>query len=610
MANYGEKLLDFILKKKNLYLILIIVLALVLRVNVAMNVEPLADEMNVAVRSINVHESGTINSVDQSHSFYYLTEIFYKIFGNINLITARGPSIFFGLLSILMIYLIAKKLYKSEKIALVSAFLVAISGFQLRFSLAEMDITMAFFVLLSSYCFLIALYEKKEYMYYVSSLFLGLAIAVKTFAGIWILSYLCFAIYYNYKKTEEKKIERYVNKKTIKISLIFIFIIFLIVFPTLIANYLLYKDRGIVDLQFARFLDINKEYYAGLSGIDSPFMLSQLGTGTMAGLRSFWNYDAVISLMALFGFIGLFKKYKEQHMFLFFWFLFAFLFIAGTAWLRTHFVFHTLIFSILASVFLIEIKDKITENKQKVKRFIPIALIGILIVNLWVVGGALTSQTAVTKMRNYAIDNIQENELVIVDSRLFRGRTAFIFHDKNYLEAIYFPQAYNEFGENAGGNVQRITTYFVECVKDDCGWGNIKDQPELNNSMEILVETFNKAAYEKATIYGGGGSNEMKNEEHFKIYKTDLMLNTGIFNYIKQTHTHYLYPVNWKGEIYDKYNVYNSVEDLLNDFGFLIFYITIGLEVLSPLIIFWFFYREKSSFNGSERLPESNEVVQ
>ena len=169
-----DRFLDFILKKRNLYLILIILLALILRIVVASHVEPLADEMNVAVRSINVHNSGIMNSIDESHSFYFLTEIGYKLTKYINLITARAPSIIFGLLSILLIYLIVMKLYKDEKTALISAFLVAISSFQIRFSLAEMDITMAFFILLSSYTFLSAIYDKKSYMYYLSALFLGL----------------------------------------------------------------------------------------------------------------------------------------------------------------------------------------------------------------------------------------------------------------------------------------------------------------------------------------------------------------------------------------------------------------------------------------------------
>ena len=94
----SSKFIDFLFNKRNLYLILIIILAFALRSILAANAEPLADEMSVALRSIDAHKSGTMNSIDQSHSFYFLNEIVYKISGNISLFTARFTSVFFILL--------------------------------------------------------------------------------------------------------------------------------------------------------------------------------------------------------------------------------------------------------------------------------------------------------------------------------------------------------------------------------------------------------------------------------------------------------------------------------------------------------------------------------
>jgi len=588
-SKMGDKILNFLLKKRNLYLILIILIAIFLRILVASNVEPLADEMNVAVRSINVHNSGTMNSIDESHSFYFLTEVGYKLTGYINLITARLPSILFGLLSILILYLIVLKLYKSEKIALLSAFFAAISGYQIRFSLAEMDITMAFFVLLSSYAFLSAIYDKKDYMYYISALFLGLAIAVKTFAGIWVLSYLAFGIFYVYKNKEYGK--EYLGKKGAKILLICFLIVFLTLAPIIIANYLLYKDKGIVDLQISRYFNINKEQYAGLGGIDSPFMISQLITGMKSGITSFWTYDPILSVLALFGFILTFKRYKEANLFLFFWFIFAFLFISGTAWLRTHFVFHTLIFSVFAALFIIKL-DKMF-IKKGFRYIILIAMILILMINLFVLAPQLTGKTAISKMRSYTINNIEEDSLVVVDSRVFRGRTAFIFNDRSYLEASYLPQIISQFGSE---DIQKIPikTYFIECAVDDCGWGTIKDQPDLNESMEQLVNNFREITPEKKIIYSGGEQNAEKGDAYFKIYEISLELNPSVLEEVKKTHVHYFYPVNWEGDIYDKYNIKNSFGEILNDFGFLVFYLTILFEIISMFVIIWFWRREYS----------------
>ncbi len=584
----GDKFLNFIFKKRNLYLILIILLGIILRFILAANIGPLADEMNVAIRSIDVHKSGTMNSIDQSHSFYFLNEVFYKVLGRVSLFTSRFSSIFFGILSILMIYLIVMKLYKSRKIALVACFLVAISGFQIRFSLAEMDITMAFFVLLSTYTFILALYERKDGMYYFSAVFLGLAIAIKTFAGIWVLSYLAFLIFYFIKNKEYRK--EYLSKKGVKIIVICIIIIIIAILPTLIANYLLYKDKGIVDLQMSRFLDINKDFYKGLGGIESPFMLSQLKTGLKEGFYVFWKFDAIISILAVLGFIVSFRRYKEANMLLFFWFIFVFLFISGTAWLATHFVFNTLIFSIFASLFLVKV-DRLV-RKKNMKKFLTIALIVIFIVNMWVLWPHLTSKTAISKMRSFAIDNIGENELVIVDQRVFRGRTALMFNDKAYIELLNFNAVLGSLDEIEQQEVP-VKTYFIECVPDDCGWGTIKDQSDLNQSVEEFIDNFKMLSQERAIINGGGGYGEEKGEPYFKVYETNLQMKPVIIEYAKQTHSHYFYPVGWEGDVYDRYTVYNPLDQIINKLGFFIFYVTIILEVISPLIIIWFFRRKR-----------------
>ncbi|MBI2046952.1 glycosyltransferase family 39 protein [Candidatus Pacearchaeota archaeon] len=589
-----DNLINFVFKKRNLYLILILLVGLVLRIILAANAEPLADEMNVGIRSIDVHKSGTMNSIDQSHSFYFLNEIAYKLFGGINLFTARFTSVFFGILSILMIYLIVMKLYKNEKIAIVSAFLAAISGFQIRYSLAEMDITMAFFVLLSSYMFLIAIYDSKNKMYYLSALFLALAIAVKTFAVVWGLSYIAFYLYYCSKNKEYKK--EYLSKKGLKIVIICFAIVLIFLLPTIISNYLLYKDKGIVDLQVARFLNINKGVYAGLGGIDSPFMLSQLVTGMKAGFSAFWRFDALISILAVLGFIITFKKYKDANIFLFFWFIFAFLFIAGTAWLDTHFVFNTLIFSVFASLFLVEIDTKISE-KTKFKKFLPAALIILLVFSLFVLSPYLTSKTAISKMRSFAVESISGSDLVIADQRIYRGRTAFMFNDKAYAESENINMILSQLDEKYPGMKKAVKTYFIECIPDDCGWGTIAAQPDLNQSVESMVMFFKNNSRSEKIIYGGGspGEKEQTKGGYFRVYETTLNINPLIIDAVKQTHSHYFYPVGWEGEVYDRYSIHNRIDGALNNFGFFIFYITIALEALSPLALIWLFRRNKKA---------------
>ena len=271
------------------------------------------------------------------------------------------------------------------------------------------------------------------------------------------------------------------------------------------------------------------------------------------------------------------------------WFIFAFLFISGTAWLETHFVFHTLIFSVFSALFIIKLDNLFI--KKNFRYVVPLILVLILIINLFILAPQLTSKTAISKMRSYTIGNIDKNSLVIVDSRVFRGRIAFMFNDRYYLEASYLPQIISTFG---GEGIEKvpIKTYFIECAADDCGWGTIKDQPELNRSMEQLVSDFRNFTSEKVTIYSGSGVEEIKGEPYFRVYEVNMNLNPAVLEATKQTHSHYFYPVNWEGEVYDRYNTKDSLGEILNDFGFWIFYFTIFLEVLSPFVIIWFFKRE------------------
>ena len=138
-----------------------------------------------------------------------------------------------------------------------------------------------------------------------------------------------------------------------------------------------------------------------------------------------------------------------------------------------------------------------------------------------------------------------------------------------------------------------IKTYFIVCIPDDCGWGTIAAQPELNQSVESMVMFFKNNSRSERIIYGGGSPGEKNGIPYFRVYETAIEVNPLILNAVKQTHAHYFYPVGWEGEVYDRYNTHSTGDALLNKLGFFIFYITIALEALSPLALIWLFRRNK-----------------
>jgi len=109
----------------------------------------------------------------------WLIGIGIKLFGN-NEFGWRSSSALFGSASVLLIYLIAKLLFKSEFLALSAALLMALDGLSLVMSrVALLDIFLMFFILLTFYFLL------KE-NYWLSGLAIGLGVSTKWSAAFLI----------------------------------------------------------------------------------------------------------------------------------------------------------------------------------------------------------------------------------------------------------------------------------------------------------------------------------------------------------------------------------------------------------------------------------------
>ncbi len=160
---------------KRIFLLLIIVLAFVLRfykldVYPALN----ADEASNAYDAYSLITTGmdqhghkwplTFQSFnDYKPGLYvYLTLPFVKVFG-LNEWSARIPGALLGVLSVWAIYLLVKELFKNQRLAIFSAFLLAISPWHIQFSRGGWEVNTATFFLLTGFLFLFrALDDRKE----------------------------------------------------------------------------------------------------------------------------------------------------------------------------------------------------------------------------------------------------------------------------------------------------------------------------------------------------------------------------------------------------------------------------------------------------------------
>ena len=100
----------------------------------------------------------------------YLMLPFIKVFG-LNELAARLPSLIFGVLSVLLIYLLVQELFSIPYFSLISAFFLAISPWHIHFSRGAWETNLATtFLLLGTYFFFKGLSYPKFFVFSIISL--------------------------------------------------------------------------------------------------------------------------------------------------------------------------------------------------------------------------------------------------------------------------------------------------------------------------------------------------------------------------------------------------------------------------------------------------------
>jgi len=597
--------------KTKLYLLIFIILGFFLRIIAAINLTVSADDMVFAVHAINFLGSKKLEVYDQSTSLWYsLTDLFYKIFG-VGQVGSRFSSILFGTLSILLIYLLCYEIFKNKRISLLAAFLLAISPFHIKNSLAEMDITVMFFIFLSLYLFIYGM--RRKFFLFLSPVSFGLAILTKSYSVIFIPGLFFLGLYFMKKNNFD-------NKEIIKTIILFSVILFFFVLPTLTYNYLLYKDKKIMDFQFSRHFgkylpnfDEKKarQLYGwnvgwnAKSDIEGFFFGNSIHLGGSKIPSSLYSFsfllfgDPIITIFGLFGLVMLFKR-KNLYVWIFLAvFLIPFMYIGSIAIMPKHFIFALLALTPSAAYSLNKTYEKLLEKRVKINKIFIILLLFSLIYlgSNKVTLGNFYSVSAIKQMISYK-EKIPENALIVADSRIYRGQINWMFHDRNYVEANYFPNVFKISEESPGTKIP-IGVYFIECVPDDCGWGTVLGQPEFNETMENIAKFFKNNSEISETIY----SSEEKpfylffgeRKPHFSIYKRTLALNPVVFRVIKNTHVWFLYPIGYDESIqvlFDRYNIYSSFDMLLNKICLMIIRLGLVLALLSVLFLFYIAFKK------------------
>jgi len=173
--------------------------------------------------------------------YIYLTAISEFLFG-INPFAVRLPSILAGIITIIFSYLLTKKLFKKENIAIFSAFLVAVEPWSLFVSRIALEANVALALIVSGVYFFLSGLEKKNYRLFLGFFLLGLSVWAYNAARIFT-PLLLFALALVYKK-------ELTSKKIVSIASFIMPVIFIA--PMLIqlvsnAGMARYKNLQIID---------------------------------------------------------------------------------------------------------------------------------------------------------------------------------------------------------------------------------------------------------------------------------------------------------------------------------------------------------------------------
>ncbi len=618
----------FSLSRTSKFLLLLVALGFILRLIAAINITVSADDMHFAVHAINFWHSHKLVVYDQSASlWYYITDTFYHIFG-IGQVSSRFAAVLFGSMSILVMFFFVKEFF-DERIAFIAALLVAVSPFHLRNMLAEMDAMVMFFVLLGSLYFIRAVKQDKSKLFAYSGLFLGLGILTKFYAVLFVPALLAYALTMNYHK--HKKI---ISPGVTKHLLFFLIVAGIFLIPTLTHNYLLYKDKGFMDLIFTNAWGTNANQSSILRPLLSPFVDTDAiktkgaeyyawdtGFGHGADWRGFflghsihdtasplpsgvipltyiYHADPLVAILGLLGLLYCLVKKRAYGVYALYVLIFVYSYLASRILLPKHYIFLLLILIPGAALMLEKVYVRAKHNFPKLRfRYLIFFLI---ILSLLLLAfkpssalGNFYTQSAVGQVISYS-STLPKDSLIVADSRIYRGEIHWMFAGKNYIESSYLPQILD--ASQKSGNSRAMTVYYLECVLDDCGWGTIAGQPEFNKSMEEITDFFKQQGQKVKEIRSADYQSpyfpllSQPETYHFALYKATLPIDPALFPSLEKTKVWFLYPIGYDTSIaplFDAYQTHTSLDRLLDSIAHLIVYLGILVAFLSILFVLY-----------------------
>ena len=259
---------------------------------------------------------------DKQPIHIYITAIFVKLFG-LSEFSTRLPAAIFGTLNALLIFFLAKMLFKSDTVGLLSAFFLSISPQNIHFSRFNHEVNFALFFFILGLVIFYFFIKRGKFLYFSLLSFILSMISYRTSEIITPL--ILFTLIFMYRK------KIFENKNNLLLSAIILitFITMFIVEPRLAGgarfnqtvqgnsdiertqlfkqthNYLL----GRINLFFLQYSWHFDPKFLFISGDKNPRLSSQ-------GAGEFYKIDAIFLIL---GFLSLIRKKSKEGVLLLVW---------------------------------------------------------------------------------------------------------------------------------------------------------------------------------------------------------------------------------------------------------------------------------------------------
>lgn len=617
---FAEKAIDFIFSNdERKWLLLITFFGFLLRLVNVNNRMMYGDPPHFVANAINFLNSGLLVTWDQSTFLWHaLTDIFYNIFG-ITQFASRFSSLLFGTFTIILIYLFTKEFFGNKRIALISSTLYAFAPTFIFNAADEHDISVLFFIILSFYCLIRYLKRnQKAYLIY-SSIAFGIACMWKAYVPILMVPYIGLILYHIY----QKKLD---IKKNWKIILVALAIIALLCSPVLVYNYLNYAHNDVPTFFFIKFFrqlhnEKTEELYGWLQELKENFSFMDLANIFVNGIySSVYINGPILWIIFLLSAAWIIHK-KEQPprdylVFFLMYFIVPYFLLIKSNNLAKHYIQFLAMAIPLISWFISSLYNSLAAKSKLIKAissrhvliFVLILLAEFFIVTSMPFGDnkeALYSPNPENSLINFKISSIPENSLVIYDDRIYNSLAGWMFNGRPYL-SVNSLDSFMEYNKNMT-NKQNLPVFMVECVKDDCGWGTVSQNQQLNESMEkffsyIKGENVSKVFSSDKQFFGGYYnpllSGFPKREENYAVYESKMNLSPALIKILDKQYSYFFYPLEYenKDDAVFKNFVYSPegfFEESLNSEAWSVFYLEIFLSFAAIVFVIIEIYKSK-----------------